>query len=537
MKKNFYSILGIVALLFYITLSLIPLSVGDENSVAFYWGKDQAGNDIGWHVKSGGPMGPGNNLWGIDNAWLDKTTNEVHLKLSKSKTDGNWYCAEIYTDQYLNFGKYQFWVTTPLDNLDPNVVFGMFNYPDNVVVDGTNEMLVDGTNEIDIEVARWGNPQNPNLNYGFYPSWNLNKGQIFKYPCELILNGDKTSTHRFIWQKDSVYFQSLNGFKEWGDNSDQINSAKSSDYVASYIPQVPLRVHINLYLYENQTPAIDDDIVIVLKDFSFTKEGSPSNTPEQVCQASGGTYQNGQCIMPSVSSSPFKVTSGTYSETADLDQAVKNEFGNDYRVADWNDILAYSGDIESWANGIGMKHGDYCFVTWKGQGFWNGGNRHYFITRFDHVVDSGYLVHDQIENNFITLGSWYGIQERILAIKTTGNSTPPSSNPGQNTPRTNEYWPGSTPTACTPGSAYAMCKSSNSCVDCSGHCYSEGRYTSSQGYPMVCSQGKWIIGGSSSTPPEPKDSCSTGWVTDFISGQRFCCPEGAWDGRTCHLKL
>jgi hypothetical protein len=82
----------------------------------------------------------------------------------------------------------------------------------------------------------------------------------------------------------------------------------------------------------------------------------------------------------------------------------------------------------------------------------------------------------------------------------------------QNTPRTNEYWPGSSPTACTPGSAHGMCKSSNSCVDCTGQCYSEGHYTSSKGNSMDCSQGKWTIasGGPTPTPtptPTPPQQC------------------------------
>jgi hypothetical protein len=113
----------------------------------------------------------------------------------------------------------------------------------------------------------------------------------------------------------------------------------------------------------------------------------------------------------------FRVTSGMYSETVNLDQAVKSEFGNDYRVADWTDITAHSSDIQNWANSIGMNHNDYYFITWNGQGFWNSGNRHYFITRFDGQIDNNYLVHDQIGGNIITLGSWYGIQERILAIR------------------------------------------------------------------------------------------------------------------------
>gem|GEM_PF-3760396 len=136
-------------------------------------------------------------------------------------------------------------------------------------------------------------------------------------------------------------------------------------------------------------------------------------------KGASSAWSSSLTVTVTITTSQFKVTAGAYSENADLDQAVKNEFGNGYRVADWNEIKLYSNEIQSWADSIGMNHNDYYFVTWNGQGFWNGGNRHYFITRFDHVVDSGYQVHDQIDNNFITLGSWYGIQKRILAIRTT----------------------------------------------------------------------------------------------------------------------
>ena len=122
-----------------------------------------------------------------------------------------------------------------------------------------------------------------------------------------------------------------------------------------------------------------------------------------------------------------------------------------------------------------------------------------------------------------------------------GSSTPSPSNPGQNVPRTNEYWPGSAPSSCEPGSAHAMCKSSNSCVDCTGQCYSEGHYTSKKGNSMDCSQGKWTIGSSGSKvvpicsggchlenrvcicpelPSEPK-KCPTGYYWDASYGKCF----------------
>jgi len=146
----------------------------------------------------------------------------------------------------------------------------------------------------------------------------------------------------------------------------------------------------------------------------------PFDKISQIC----GTIQvdSGSSSGSGQSTSQFKITSGYYSETDDLNQAVKSEFGNNYRVADWNEVAddmvrTYDGNIEHWADRIGMKHNENYFVTWDGKGFWNGGNRHYFITRFDSVVDNNYLVHSSLFNNFITLGSWYDIKERILAIR------------------------------------------------------------------------------------------------------------------------
>lgn len=162
---------------------------------------------------------------------------------------------------------------------------------------------------------------------------------------------------------------------------------------------------------------IQSKVAKTIMDNSYRPNGILIKTQAPPFPANWYAFDADQTSGSSGSTPLFRVTNAAYSETANLDQAVKNEFGNDYSVADWTDITAHSGDIQNWANSIGMDHNDYYFVTWNGQGF--SGNRHYFITRFDGTVDPGYLVHDQIGGNIITLGSWYGIQERILAIKTT----------------------------------------------------------------------------------------------------------------------
>ncbi len=128
----------------------------------------------------------------------------------------------------------------------------------------------------------------------------------------------------------------------------------------------------------------------------------------------------------------FATTIGMYSETANLDSAVKAELGTSYRIADWNDVKSYCAahPIDSlyamiaWSpwdtaggNSIDTTRQNF-FVLWNGQGFWpQDPTRHYFTTRFDHNVPSTWLVQDQIDSSAIVLGSWYGVSFRVLAVK------------------------------------------------------------------------------------------------------------------------
>ncbi len=89
------------------------------------------------------------------NVWLDAVAN-LHLKITQR--DGKWSCAEVTMQKRLGFGRYQFQVSGRLDQLDDNVVLGLFNYL-------TRDVGHDGTNEIGIEFARWGSYKNPIGNY------------------------------------------------------------------------------------------------------------------------------------------------------------------------------------------------------------------------------------------------------------------------------------------------------------------------------------------------------------------------------------
>jgi len=120
----------------------------------------------------------------------------------------------------------------------------------------------------------------------------------------------------------------------------------------------------------------------------------------------------------SLHASDFKITSGRYTEKEDLDQMIRKEFGDQYRLADWNDILTFRENIEEWADSIGLAVGgdkDALMISNDGYRIWLG--RQYFISRFNDQKPRDFLAHDSINDDFVCLGSWFGLNRHILAVR------------------------------------------------------------------------------------------------------------------------
>lgn len=220
-----------------------------------------------WEVRAG-DGGPGPNQWSAQNVWVD-AKGYLHLKLSSIK--GKWYAAELSTTQRLGFGTYQWQLIGRVDQLDPNVVLGLFTYP-------TADVGPDGTNEIDIEFARWGNAAWPNLNYTVWPARQGPTPQT--ETSEAVLMGN-ASTHRFTWHANKVFFQSLHGhtstnptvFHQWTFTSRQPQRE---------IPQQSLPVHMNLWLVDGQPPTNGQPVEIVIRTFTYTPaKTTPAAATEQ----------------------------------------------------------------------------------------------------------------------------------------------------------------------------------------------------------------------------------------------------------------
>ena len=211
-----------------------------------------------WVVRPSGKGGPGPNQWDEGNVWVDDH-GYLHLKLTQR--EGKWQCAEVYTKDRLGFGRYQFWLTGRLDQLDPNVVLGLFNYP-------TRDVGPDGTHEIDIEFAQWGQKTAPVGNYTIWPTTAALKQHTQSFP--VTFTGDP-STHRFVWNPNQITFQSLSGHRD-DDAEAFANWRYSPPDPASRIAQKPMPLHLNLWCFQGHPPSNGQPVEWVVRAFRFSPQ-------------------------------------------------------------------------------------------------------------------------------------------------------------------------------------------------------------------------------------------------------------------------
>ena len=113
----------------------------------------------------------------------------------------------------------------------------------------------------------------------------------------------------------------------------------------------------------------------------------------------------------------FRVIYVEFDDPDNPDLGCYSLLGNQFRRADWEDLeefYASGGSIEELIAGLrwedekagssgGVRHPR---VSREGAITWNG--RHYFVSRHDHVPPGYFLVHDDINDRHLSLGSWYG---------------------------------------------------------------------------------------------------------------------------------
>jgi len=230
-----------------------------------------------WWVKDSGNnlWGPGPNRFSDDpgNVWVD-AVGDLHLKITHR--NGQWQCAEV-TDITANpaistpgHGAYTFQVASRLDQLDANVVLGLFTWDD----DPNSAALAH--REVDFEAAKWGNANDPtNAQFVVQPYDVANHLVRFTIPP-----GNWPTTHRFDWRGDHVEWAS------WRGNG--LVPAAATDVIHTYrydgadVPPAggTEHIHLNLWLVNGNAPQNGQVVEVVINDVSFGS-GAVSGVPDE----------------------------------------------------------------------------------------------------------------------------------------------------------------------------------------------------------------------------------------------------------------
>ena len=207
-----------------------------------------------WVVKNSidSRLGPGPNYFSdsAQSVWVD-STGRLHLRVEKR--NGRWYSAEVVSTASFGYGTYRWYLDTPVDNLDPNVVLGLFTWNDDPAYNHR---------ELDIEFARWGNAAYANGQYTVQPYTVAGNQYTFNEPA-----GVTQSTHSLVWGPATAAFASVRGHSPTVADPSLRIAAKT---FTQGTPQAGgENARMNLWLFEGDTPANRKDVEIVLKRFEF----------------------------------------------------------------------------------------------------------------------------------------------------------------------------------------------------------------------------------------------------------------------------
>lgn len=172
----------------------------------------------------------------------------LHLEIAR---EGRRVTAgELFSNDRMGFGTYQWEVQGPVDHMDPHAVLGLFPYGPQAGVG------VDGENEIDIEFSNWAGTLCGglcNADFTIYPSTgNLRAGPT-EEDFRLSLGGEELLTARMTWTSTSITETVMSGLQPLGTTQNVLHTwtfAPADSAVR--IPQQPVPVGMNLWCFRRK---------------------------------------------------------------------------------------------------------------------------------------------------------------------------------------------------------------------------------------------------------------------------------------------
>ena len=160
----------------------LAVSPGQEKSSSYFI--DFSG--FTWRVRrKPSDRGGTSNPYNPDNVYVDQS-GALHLRIIKRGQQ--WTCSEVNLTRSLGYGTYSFTVED-ISKLEASVVFGIFTW------DYSTDQ--EDHREFDINIGRWGDPQNKNAEFVLQPSFVPANFSRFVAPAGRL-------KHTIVWEPGRI---------------------------------------------------------------------------------------------------------------------------------------------------------------------------------------------------------------------------------------------------------------------------------------------------------------------------------------------
>jgi hypothetical protein len=194
-----------------------------------------------WEVRQTPSDRGGPNDYDGRNAWVDEG-GLLHLLLTER--DGRWTSAEVKLTRSLGYGTYTF-VVRDTSRLDPAAALGFLTWDDL----GPEQ----NHRELDVEISRWGKPENKDVQYVVQPHYVAANVYRFSQPAGRL-------THSFRWEPDRALFQTL--------RTDGGVVARR-EFTSGVPVSGAESVRMNLLYYRGSTKAPSGSVEVVIEKFQY----------------------------------------------------------------------------------------------------------------------------------------------------------------------------------------------------------------------------------------------------------------------------
>jgi len=222
-----------------------------------------------WRVKEAPlcKLGPGPNFFSSDpgDVWVDD--KGLHLRIRQG-SGGQWFASEVVLQRSLGYGTYIFQTNSRVDTLDYNLVAGLFTWDSKVPHPGHHEM--------DVEFARWKDPQNAtNAQFVLQPcsqcpgcANNCSRFQVG------LTKANKYLTLFMTWSPGSVDFKAYRGL--YWDNPSASALIHQWTRTGTDVPTPGSEnVRVNFWMVDGIPPSTGQDYELVVENFLFRPRCAP----------------------------------------------------------------------------------------------------------------------------------------------------------------------------------------------------------------------------------------------------------------------